>query len=319
MRQSPFVAELYQPTASLAKILAIDDSEYNTQLMKDILTTRNHTVETASSGKEGLEKYASFRPELVLLDLAMPEMDGREVLERLIKLDENACVVMVSAVGNRQILESCIQKGAIGYVEKPFSVRHLASVVTSVIAGKAYPKIFALLSLITSRTEKKVQDVLGSSVTLRLAGMSMVGSQNPDLDFRSKFSETSSMHMQHGTAIFFNKFSDDISGVIASLVRDEDMDTILGDALYEKSPDRYKVSADFFTLINNRFLAEISDNKKLLLKHEKTESHVVRQGDGFWESLVALYPKSCVASLEMLYNGATVEFEVHVSSDSDLL
>lgn len=86
-----------------------------------------------------------------------------------------------------------------------------------------------------------------------------------------------------------------------------------------KSPGRYKVGADFFTLINNRFLAEISENKKLTLKQEKTESHVIRQGDGFWESLVALYSKSCVASLEMLYNVAAVEFEVHVSSDSDLL
>ncbi|MEM2140248.1 response regulator [Nitrososphaera sp.] len=302
----------------MAKILAIDDSEYNTQLIKDILATRNHAVETASSGAEGLEKYAAFQPDVVLLDLAMPGMDGREVLERLMKVDDNACVVMVSAVGNRQILESCIQKGAIGYVEKPFSVRHLASVVASVIAGKAYPKIFALLSLVTSRTEKKVQDVLGSAATLRLAGMSIAGAQSPDLEFRSRFADRSSMHMQQGTAIFFNKFSDDRTGVIASLVRDEDMDVILGDALYEKSPGRYRVGSDFFSLINSRFLSEISEHKRVDLRPDRAEFHVVSQGDRFWESLVAEYPRSCVATLEMFYYGKAVEFEVHVSSDSDL-
>lgn len=302
----------------MARILAIDDSDYNTQLIRDILVTRNHAVETASSGKEGLEKYATFRPDLVLLDLAMPGMDGSQVLERLMEMDENAYVVMVSAVDNRQILEDCIKKGAVGYVEKPFAVKYLASVVDSVIAGRASPKIFALLSLITGRAEKKIQDVLGSAATLRLAGISVAGAQEPDIDFRSKFADRSSMHMQQGTAIFFNKFTDGRSGVIASLVRDDDMDVILGDALYEKSPGRYKVGSDFFNLINARFLAEISEQKKTNLKAGPAEFHVVKQGDGFWESLTLGHPKSCVASLEILYFGSPVEFEVHASSDADL-
>lgn len=303
----------------MPKILAIDDSEYNTQLIKDILGTRNHAVETASSGKEGLEKYPAFKPDLVLLDLAMPEMDGREVLERLMKIDANACVVMVSAVGNRQILEDCIQKGAIGYVEKPFSVKHLASVVDSTIAARGYPRIFALLSLITSRTEKKVQEVLGSAATLRLVGMSVAGAQNPDLDFRSKFADKSSMHMQEGTAIFFSRFAGNRSGAVASLVRDKDMDVFLGDALYEKSPGRYKVGSDFFNLINGRFLGELGEQKKVVIRAGQAEFHVVGQADSFWESLTSGYPESCRALLEIVYYGTNVEIEVHISSDAGLI
>lgn len=303
----------------MARILAIDDSEHNVQLIRDILVTRNHVVETASSGREGLEKYAAFRPDLVLLDLAMPEMDGSEVLERLIKTDGDARVVMVSAVGNRQILENCLEKGAIGYVEKPFSVKNLASVVSSVIAGKAYPRIFALLSLVTSKTEKKVQDVLGSAATLRLAGMSLAGAQSKDASFRSKFADESSMHVQQGTAIFFNRFAGDRNGMVGSLVRDGDMDVFLGDALYEKSPGRYKVGSDFFSLVNGRFLAEIGAHKKIDLKPRHAEFHVVGQSDDFWESLTSGYQKSCGVSLELTYFGSPVEFEVHLSSDSDLL
>ena len=109
----------------MPKVLAIDDSENNVRLMKDILSVKNHVIETATSGEQGIEKFTTFKPDLVLLDLAMPGMDGNEVLRRLIALDENVCVVMVSAAGNRQLLEECIEKGAIGYVEKPFSVKNL--------------------------------------------------------------------------------------------------------------------------------------------------------------------------------------------------
>jgi CheY-like chemotaxis protein len=66
----------------LKRILAVDDSPVILSLIKDVLTARDYSVETANDGQDALEKYAEFKPDVVTLDLTMPLMDGYQVLRQ---------------------------------------------------------------------------------------------------------------------------------------------------------------------------------------------------------------------------------------------
>ena len=89
--------------AGKVKILAVDDSLVTLKILKKTLKeTEFEIVGEVTSGKEALTKYDELKPDLVLLDIIMPEMDGIETLEQLMAKDEKARVVMVSSMGDRK-------------------------------------------------------------------------------------------------------------------------------------------------------------------------------------------------------------------------
>ena len=76
-------------------------------------------VATANSGAEALAKYIEHKPQLVLLDVVMPEVTGVEILENILGTDTGACVVMVSSLGTEKTVQDCLSKGAKSFVQKP--------------------------------------------------------------------------------------------------------------------------------------------------------------------------------------------------------
>jgi two-component system chemotaxis response regulator CheY len=76
-------------------------------------------VATASSGPEAVEKFSRHRPQLVLLDIVMPDVSGIDTLEQLLGTDRSACVVMVSSVGTEDTVRDCLKKGAKSFLQKP--------------------------------------------------------------------------------------------------------------------------------------------------------------------------------------------------------
>ena len=102
------------------KVLAVDDSKTMLAMLSAQLRDSNfEIIATASSGLEAVEKFRELKPQLVLLDVVMPEMTGIDTLGRLLNVDTNACVVMVSSIGTEATVQDCLKRGAKSYLQKP--------------------------------------------------------------------------------------------------------------------------------------------------------------------------------------------------------
>jgi two-component system chemotaxis response regulator CheY len=101
-------------------ILVVDDTEFMVRVLEEIFTAEGYAVRTARNGLEALALYEETLPDLVTLDVVMPEMDGLEVLGRLRELDPSAKVIMVSAVGLEAKVMEAVRLGARNYILKPF-------------------------------------------------------------------------------------------------------------------------------------------------------------------------------------------------------
>ena len=103
------------------RVLIVDDALFMRKRIGDVAREAGWEVAgEAENGERALELYQEQRPDLVTLDIVMPELDGVATLTRLMQLDVNARVVMVSAVNQKEKLAECIQAGAMDFIVKPF-------------------------------------------------------------------------------------------------------------------------------------------------------------------------------------------------------
>ena len=119
-----------------AKVLVVDDEPNVLRSLAQYLTIEDFTVETASNGLEALEKVDSFLPELILLDVMMPGMDGFEVLDKL-KADPvhaNTPIIMLTAKDQSADVLKGYQSGATSYLVKPFNLDELVETINQVLA-----------------------------------------------------------------------------------------------------------------------------------------------------------------------------------------
>lgn len=119
-----------------AKVLAIDDEPGVRAFLQRVLETR-YSVALAADGEEGLKLAASWKPDLVLLDLRLPGLTGLEVLSKL-RVGKETCnipVVVVSMKGETDVLIECQRAGAADHVIKPFSAEDLLKVVARQLSG----------------------------------------------------------------------------------------------------------------------------------------------------------------------------------------
>ena len=113
------------------KILIADDSAFMRKVLRDILEGEGFTqfVE-CSNGQEAIDKYKSESPDLLLLDIIMPEVDGMEVLQTI---GGEAQIIVISAVGQDKMVEEAKSQGAKGYLVKPFDHNDVISKVNAVL------------------------------------------------------------------------------------------------------------------------------------------------------------------------------------------
>ncbi|MCL6515627.1 response regulator [Alicyclobacillus sp.] len=116
------------------RILVVDDAAFMRMMIKDILTKNGYeVVGEASDGVQAVEKYQELQPDLVTLDITMPEMDGIEALKRIRAVDPNARVIMCSAMGQQAMVIDAIQAGAKDFVVKPFQADRVIAAVKKVL------------------------------------------------------------------------------------------------------------------------------------------------------------------------------------------
>lgn len=103
------------------KILIVDDAAFMRMMIKDILSKNGYeVVGEAQDGAVAVEKYKELKPDLVTMDITMPEMDGIAALKEIKKFDANAKVIMCSAMGQQAMVIDAIQAGAKDFIVKPF-------------------------------------------------------------------------------------------------------------------------------------------------------------------------------------------------------
>ncbi|MFO7265667.1 MAG: response regulator [Limnochordales bacterium] len=117
----------------MALVLIVDDAQFMRMRLNKLLTEAGHQVVEAANGREALEQYARHKPDVVLMDITMPEMDGLTALKELKKLDPGAKVVMCSALGQQSAVLEAIKSGASDFVVKPFEPERVLQAVGKLV------------------------------------------------------------------------------------------------------------------------------------------------------------------------------------------
>ncbi len=103
------------------RILVVDDAAFMRMMIKDILGKNGYeVVGEAADGAQAIEKFKETNPDLITMDITMPEMDGITALKEIKKLDPSAKVIMCSAMGQQAMVIDAIQAGAKDFIVKPF-------------------------------------------------------------------------------------------------------------------------------------------------------------------------------------------------------
>ncbi|MBR7552899.1 response regulator [Allobacillus sp. GCM10007491] len=117
------------------KILIVDDAAFMRMMIKDILVKNGfEVVGEAQDGVEAVEKYAELQPDLVTLDITMPEKDGLTALKEILSADSDAKVIMCSAMGQQSMVIDAIQAGAKDFIVKPFQADRVLEAINKVLS-----------------------------------------------------------------------------------------------------------------------------------------------------------------------------------------
>ena len=116
-------------------ILVVDDEPMVLDLFQKILSRERYTLLTASNGKEALELVCKKRPDLVILDLKMPDMSGIETLRRINRRNENPEVIIITGYGSMETAKAAMRLGAYDYITKPFDIDYIRALIEDALSA----------------------------------------------------------------------------------------------------------------------------------------------------------------------------------------
>jgi len=118
----------------MANILIVDDAAFMRMMIKDILVKNGYNVVgEAENGLRAVEKYKELSPDLVIMDITMPEMDGIQAVKQIKKINADAKIIMCSAMGQQAMVIESIQAGARDFIVKPFQADRVLEAVKKVV------------------------------------------------------------------------------------------------------------------------------------------------------------------------------------------
>jgi two-component system, chemotaxis family, chemotaxis protein CheY len=117
----------------VSKILVVDDAAFMRMRCSKLLTDNGYEVVEAENGLDAIAKYKASKPDAVLLDITMPEMDGLTALKEIRKVDPEAKVAMVTAMGQQSMIMDAIKSGAKDFVVKPFQPDRVLAAVKKLV------------------------------------------------------------------------------------------------------------------------------------------------------------------------------------------
>jgi two-component system chemotaxis response regulator CheY len=114
----------------MAKVLIVDDAAFMRMMLKNILGKNGHQiVGEAQNGAEGVKKYTELKPDVVTMDIIMPEVNGIEAVRQIMAIDPEAKIVMVSALGQEAMVKEALEAGARDFIVKPFKENKVLEVI----------------------------------------------------------------------------------------------------------------------------------------------------------------------------------------------
>lgn len=119
------------------KVLICDDSILARKQLKDIISTKgNPTYIEATDGQDAIDKYKEHKPDIVFLDIVMPNKDGNIAIEEIIEFDPEATIIIASSVGTQSQLTCALKAGAKDFVQKPLDKQLVLDVIEKYIEGR---------------------------------------------------------------------------------------------------------------------------------------------------------------------------------------
>ena len=175
------------------KILIVDDSMDMCDILAQILTDKGHQIKSLYCGEHVIKEVMSNPPDIVLLDIGLPDIDGRQVLKELIKFDKDLAVIMLTGIGCAKDVVDAIKTGAFDYIVKPFVNEELFLVINRAIEFRNFRKEMHYLrselaknfpvnkmigeSMVFQQMLKKVKTIAPTNMTVMLQGESGVGKE----------------------------------------------------------------------------------------------------------------------------------------------
>ncbi|MCB9134671.1 MAG: response regulator [Anaerolineales bacterium] len=118
----------------MAKILVVDDAQFLRLRITKMLSLSGHDTLEAENGKRAVEVYQTSHPDVVLMDVTMPEMDGLAALKQIRAIDTDARIVMLTALGQESLVIEAIRAGAKDFIVKPFEASRVLSAINKIIS-----------------------------------------------------------------------------------------------------------------------------------------------------------------------------------------
>lgn len=117
----------------MAKVMVVDDSEFMRKVLRNILEAGGHKVVEARSADEALEKFLKESPDVVTMDIVMPDKDGIEAVRRIKQVDPKAKIIMISALGHQKTVMRSLEAGAVDFIIKPFTADDVLESINAVL------------------------------------------------------------------------------------------------------------------------------------------------------------------------------------------
>ena len=118
----------------MVNVLLVDDAKFIRARMTDMIQKLNHVVSSeAENGKLAIQEYFRTKPDVVFMDITMPELNGKDALKQILNIDPEAKVIMCSALDSTQLVEECMKIGAKGYIVKPFKIEDVEEVINQAL------------------------------------------------------------------------------------------------------------------------------------------------------------------------------------------
>jgi len=124
------------------RVLIVDDAQFTRNMLKNIISKieQIEVIGEASNGVEAISLYKKLNPDLVTMDLVMPEKGGIEATEEILKINSKALIVVVSALGQEALVLEAAKKGAKDFIQKPFKTEQIIEVMDRILKYKKVEK-----------------------------------------------------------------------------------------------------------------------------------------------------------------------------------
>jgi two-component system chemotaxis response regulator CheY len=121
------------------RVMIVDDAGFTRAMLKNIINDTNYAevIAEAQNGKEAISLYQKLKPDIVTMDLIMPEVGGLEAIDNILKIDKSASIIVVSAIGQQDLILEATRKGAKDFIRKPFKKDQVVEILQRHIKAKS--------------------------------------------------------------------------------------------------------------------------------------------------------------------------------------